>query len=1450
MKKIILYLFIIFGITPYCFAANNATDIYLLAQTKSTSELGRVENIDAVDADGNTALCSAIRDNNIEAYNLLKSAGANTGHQCVRKIPTEQYKAFTQKLATTSKSWSFLEMGKWAWTAIGAGVVAGGAAAAMGGGGGSSSGGDSTSFSGNTGTNTGEPNTTLSCQEQGYTYQYADSCPDGWVKNNNDYCNNQDNTGVWFKCNIPQTCSAPYYIECANGYEEVPGDMCLSGTTVYKRCVPITCTYQTTSCTGGYQETGNTCQSGNTLYKECEPIQCGIHGIWSEQGCICNTGWTGNLCDTPTTCPYPTTSCSYGYIATENTCQSGDEIYVECVLDTENYIEQNGQVYPKLNCIHGNQVANSCSCENGWIGNLCDTTATCTYQTTSCTGMYQETGNTCQSGDTLYKECEPIQCGVHATWTSTGCICDSGYGNWQQETGCFDISDCGSHAHSNGSDCVCEPGYKNWTYSTGFVGCVPRNDVTTRVIDNSTSQQDIYGEYNTQPYFSTINISNSTDSNVHGIFNNQPTSDIKHYGTIYITNEGQGNVYGIKHINKQSNDTSNSGRFENSSSSNDKIIINNTGDGDVYGIYSETDSNYTGALGSTSNLKPIYRDTTHNGGNFYSQSTIDINNTGDGNVYGMWGRYLKNTDVGLYSSSVNFTDYFRNISGKINIENNGIGNAYGMYVTGGTTVYVSANATYGNGYITILNQNNGDAYGMFGGTTPTYNAKNGWTQVRTNGYIRITNNDIGNVYGMYGQTLYNAYGVETGNTFSPNAVGGILIWNENSGNAYGMYGTPGDSQAINASGYSAGLIRVLNKGNGNAYGMFGPNIANIRTTGFNWVHATIDLRNYDNGNIFGMYGDGIINNGSGSDGYGGEINLQNFAGGDAIGIYTDGGTVENTGYININNIGTGTGIGIFGDTGSTISNSGTITITRSNYTDTTGDEPVTYIPTNTVGNVYGIYAKTGGTVHNYGTINISYPDDNAYGIYLEGPGNISNHGTITINGELCNDADCGGHFIVLNGGFLYNSGLMMAPQMNLNSMGGNVVAGLGSQFVVDNELSGNLNISSELVQSGNQTTYIAENMIDAGDASGLHVRSASAMFNASLADNGHDVVMQMKDFNELTDNASLAAFLANNYANGKGQDLFSTLKSIDTSATFTSALGGLTGLNTFTQFAHEDLSAMREISFSMNNKLFENSSRDSFDISDSTGYFSFSNDHNGGSGQYGISSEKIAENWKLGYGMAMANINTGNGDSMHRQNNLWLFYMPATYTNDDIELVIAPKAGFAHSEYNRRGYNNINYDGYIEKRIFGLMNDLRYPLNFGNWTFAPDLAFNAIVYDQSGHEDEQAFSLVIPDDRTVSVETGLGFYTKYEKTLQDGSRFRLNSGLMVYREFGDTYDIKLGMRGMDGTFSLYNNYYEYRGAVSLGFDYMAGHLHLYGNAQYFMDNDNYMNFKGGISYRF
>ena len=1216
MKRLFLSLFLIFGAFSACFAANNATDIYLLAKTESTSELKKVENIDVVDSDGNTALCSAIKYDDVEAYNILKKAGANTEHKCIKKIPSEQYKTFLQKVGAANKSWSFLGLGKWAWAGIGAGVAVGAVAAGMGGGG--SGGGSGGSSGGSSGTNTS--NNVLNCGENAY----------------------------------------------------------FDGTQ-----------------------------------------------------CVCNSGY------------------------------------------------------------------------QNWVSGV---------------------------------GCSPIECGVNAYFDGTQCICNSGYQNWVSGVGCSLIPlSCGTHAYQNGTSCQCEPGYENWESGIGcsVIGVNTSNDV--EIISHTYVNTDTIGK---------------TDAD--GMNNN---------AGIYIDLDGgvDGDITGFKNYK---NFDINDSYFRNAYNDTGVISIKRVnGHGDVYGI----DSSWRGY--SEQGLAIVY--------NAYAAESdtagyiVIDNQAATGSVYGMAGKqndYLGVYNVGKYGGAQDI-----NALGVINIKNygNGNDNVYGIYTErNGRNVGYSSGSTV-TGIIKIFNEytggnNTGNVYGIYGNSIGTSGICNLYAPGTTHdvseidqtkhAIIDIENIGEGNVYGMFSpDVLWNTFG---------NGVGDIKIVNNNQWDSYGIYRSTIDGVFGNSVAGS-GTISMFNHGSGKSYAIYGPGrIYNA------WVSddtqlvdaiGTINVVNYSNGDAFGLYGYNLYNNNNTYHNTYNEIeadvteqstiNMQNLADGRVVAMYINNiatGSAENSGTININNIGTGTAIGIFGNTNSTITNSGTINITRDAYID---DTNVMQSPTGTAGNVIGIYAKSGSTVNNSGTINIT-TNGTAYGIYVENGSTVTNTGTISINGSSCTGNDCGGNYIVLNGSTLYNSGLMSAKSLNLNSMGGNVVAGANSQFIVENELSGNLNISSDIVAQGNQTTYIAENMIDAGDVSGLNVRSASAMFNASLADNGHDVVMTMKDFNSLTDNASLAAFLKNNYDAGNGSDLFATLKSMDNMSAFNSTLSGLTGLNTFTQFAHEDLSAMREISFSMNNKLFENSGRDSFDISDSTGYFSFSNDHNGGSGRYGISSEKISGNWKLGYGMAMANINTGDGDNMHRQNKMWLFYMPATYTNDDYELVIAPKAGFANSEYNRRGYNNINYEGYIEKRIFGLMNDLRYPLTFGNWTIAPDLAFNTIMYEQSGHEDEQEFSLIIPDDRTVSVETGLGFYTKYEKAFNDGSRLKLNSGLMAYREFGDTYDIKLGIRGMDGTFNLYNNDYKYRGAASVGFDYMMGNLHLYGNAQYFMDNANYMNFKSGVSYRF
>ncbi len=1499
MKKLLFTLFCLLSIN---LAYSATEDVYLLAQTKNVTELQNVKNIDITDKNGDTALCSAIKDGNIDAYNLLKNAGASVDHKCVKKIPTEQYEHFITKVATTNNSWSFLGLGKWAWVGIGAGVAGGAVAAGMGGGGGSggSSGGDSSSSSNGGHTYTPHFNEWL---QEGYQYE---PCQNGYhqIAQVYDWSGEPGNSEkiYMYKC---ETNHCEYNTtECTDGYIET-GETCQSGDVVYKKCIPQTCpSNYRVDCSEGFHATSNTCQNGEYTLVECEINSCeGYDFLQCSEGYTindsCMSGYTTKYkCDI-VQCPYNTTECSEGFHASGNTCKSGENIFTECVPNTcegyQYYCQDGYTEVPGDTCNSGGNILKKCEpnscdgydftqCPSGYsTSDTCNTagiikrkcTANSCYgyditDASQCSGGWT-VDSSCQSGETMKYKCKKIQCGSNATWTEEGCACNDGYENWVAGTGCsLKILNCGDNAYQSGTQCICNPGYQNpvigvgcsliplecgtnahqentncvcntgYTFWTQGVGCYEKRDCGVKSYYDGTKcvcepgymnwQQGVgcslYGEIATESdYNQNINLNNEGDNIVYGIFS-EGTSLTNSYS--YMDSATSVYEQGI-------------------------INITNEGDGNVYGMYTDNDNSITNSIANISGdtVVPLNYPTNYT---IYSQSNgyITLNNTGSGDVYGIFGmKDVYNSKaigdlVDNYTSNSKRPYYQIAAVGEVGITNEGNGDVFGLYngIANAYTV-LGNNEIYGNmqkiarGRIRINNTGSGDVYGIFGdganalSNIPLNSGTSGSIDYSysTHGIIDITNTGDGNVYGIYG----NGKNVDSQ---SSSANGDITITNTGDGNVYGIYGN-----GKNVSNKGKGKITIINTGNGYTYGIKGTNIAHNSPLTVDAGTGEIYIENLRSGNAFGLFANQVYNGNDSS------ISILNLSNGLVCGMY--GTDIDNIGEISINNLSTGSAFGIFGTENSNIVNSGNITIFRNAHLDNG-----TYYggkPEGTAGDVFGIYAKAGSTVYNSGTIDIT-TNGNVYGIYVESGSSVSNTGTIKISANNyninCSGSYCSGFSkaIVLNGSTLYNSGVVRADALSFAPMRGNVVARAGSSFVVDNDISGDLHIDSDVVTSGNKTTYIAENMIDAGDTSGLNLISDSAMFDASLS--GKDVVMQMKDFDTLTDNKSLAAFLKNNYDKGNGSELFSALKSMDNMSAFNGALSGFTGLNTFTQFAHEDLSAMREISFSMNNKLFENSNRDSFDISDSMGYFSFSNRSNGGNGQYGISSEKMSENWKLGYGMAMANIYTNDGDGLSRQNKMWLFYMPATYTDDNIELVIAPKAGFTHSEYNRRGYNNQNYEGYIEKRIFGMMNDLRYPLTLGNWTFAPDLAFNTIVYTQDGHEDEHEFSLVIPHDNIVSVETGLGLYSKYEKQFQNGSRLKFTSGIMWYREYGDTYNIKLGMRGMDGTFDLYNNDYKYRAALNFGLDYTVGNLHMYGNTQYFMDNDNYMNFKGGVSYRF
>ena len=77
---------------------------------------------------------------------------------------------------------------------------------------------------------------------------------------------------------------------------------------------------------------------------------------------------------------------------------------------------------------------------------------------------------------------------------------------------------------------------------------------------------------------------------------------------------------------------------------------------------------------------------------------------------------------------------------------------------------------------------------------------------------------------------------------------------------------------------------------------------------------------------------------------------------------------------------------------------------------------------------------------------------------------------------------------------------------------------------------------------------MVEDALTADDVSGVNLSSKSYLYNAGVKENdkgSYDVVMEMKDFNEVT-NDDMAAYLEQNYANEKNSELFNALKSAST----------------------------------------------------------------------------------------------------------------------------------------------------------------------------------------------------------------------------------------------------------------------------------------------------------------
>lgn len=816
---------------------------------------------------------------------------------------------------------------------------------------------------------------------------------------------------------------------------------------------------------------------------------------------------------------------------------------------------------------------------------------------------------------------------------------------------------------------------------------------------------------------------------------------------------------------------------------------------------------------------------------FEDNGEIFINNTGNNDIYGI--------TISSSEEELVIKNSYSHATGNITISNNGSGNVYGMY--NHSSLGNSTNSHYySTGTISIENYGNGNIYGIYDknkGINTNYNS---------NGIISINNHGNGNIYGIKAKLGINVmYNDGSDGSSYTNDLGIIKITNDGNGNSYGIYandlsfnvGNQGYDIGFEYVSTSKSIISIINKRNGNIYGLYGKKSFNTVFTD-DYFHSknligTISLANMGDGLSIGIYGENSYN-----------YSYDKFNQGNKI-----------VGTVKIHNLGDGVAIGMYGN-GGTVENSGDIIITRTDFTDDnlteddTSDNTTYSAATSKGGTAIGIYGASGTTIKNNGTITIEGAEK-AYGIWAEDiTVKVYNYGTITIDGTSCTGDKCKNNAIVLNGGKLFQDGEFVSDVIDLSAIGGTVLATQNSKFVAKNAISGELVMSSDIVSQDFQTAYTTSNTIDSTDTKGLKLSSQSALFNASLAENGHDVNLTMKSFDDVVKNKSLANFLQNNYAAQNNENLFSSLKSLENVEQLNSGLNDFAGKDLFGRMAFEDLTMLRELNFDMKQKMSGNAN-EYFSLNGSTAPFAFDG-NSGSNSRWAITGHKDGKH-SYAFGFAFSDLNSNDGSSHNNRNEkMFQISLPLGYQTNGFNLTSAPQIGYSYGNYNRKGFDNSDYKGTVSKQMFGLMNEARYPLQFGGWTVAPSAEFNVVNYRLKGSEtDYQPFALRLKSQNNYSVETGFGLYADKNIQLAKESSLKLNGGAAMYHEFANPYALTLGMNGMDGSFTVRDEKRtDSRAVVRTGFEFTQGKLSLLGNLMAYIDSEYRTNATLDLKYNF
>lgn len=595
--------------------------------------------------------------------------------------------------------------------------------------------------------------------------------------------------------------------------------------------------------------------------------------------------------------------------------------------------------------------------------------------------------------------------------------------------------------------------------------------------------------------------------------------DVKNSGKITINGAG----YGIFNQNGSVN-------------SSGSIIVAGTGEKGSYGIYAEAEAGSGNKITNAADITMTFAPEEEGGDDEEEQPTLPANY----GIYG-WNVDIENSgSVSITQQNEKSEDVFGIVSEESSINNSGT-----VVINGnGSAVYAGGGSLTNSGSITVF----GSGYGIYGKGS-----------IDNSGSIAIhAENDAAPVYGIYGQ---NGSVIDN--------EGQINIASSKAVNTSAVFGIYGNSAEINNNG----SIKIGDGGNlfNAATGIRADN-KNVNNSGTVRIYGAGTAISAENGNIVNNSGGSITMVISGAaDSYGiylagrGSNTLTNNAtvkvnrssayaeGKKAVALYAENGSINNSGALEVGakDAVINGGIGIETD-GGNVTNGGTITVYGNGSAIKAADGSITNNASATVyGNGSVLNGQNGNVTNNEkGQLNI-YTDGkaSAYGIYLAGStGNtITNKASIFINryGAYAQAASTGNYGIWTDNAKIVNSGdiSLGSSTAGLSGIYGLYAAGSGS---IEN--SGVINLygagTAIYTASGtvnNTATSGIINIYTDGSADSFGIAAGSS--NNGLISNSNKISITAQNGNaSAKKNTGIAA---NNIKNSGTVQIGSSIQAID-----------------------------------------------------------------------------------------------------------------------------------------------------------------------------------------------------------------------------------------------------------------------------------------------------------------